>query len=196
MISDYSTLQSAVASWLHRADLAQRIPDFISLAGTRIAVDLRLSNQQKVVSGSSTGGVIALPDDFRQAQALMIPWGNTERELPLRPPAAVPTVQGASTAGYVVGNTIVVNGEDVTYRLVYFSGVPALSDASPTNWVITTYPNVYLYASLLEAMPYLRDDARINVWGAGYQNAIGALAAQDDRLRYSHSRQTVSGATP
>jgi hypothetical protein len=196
MISDYSTLQSAVASWLHRADLAQRIPDFISLAGTRIAVDLRLSNQQKVVSGSSAAGVIALPDDFRQAQALMVPWGNTERELPLRPPAAVPAVQGASTAGYVVGNTIVVNGEDVTYRLVYFSGVPALSDASPTNWVISTYPNVYLYASLLEAMPYLRDDARINVWGAGYQNAIGALAAQDDRLRYSHSRQTVSGATP
>jgi hypothetical protein len=93
-------------------------------------------------------------------------------------------------------NTIVLNGDDLDYRLVYFSGVPPLSDAAPQNWLITTYPNVYLYAALLEAMPFLKDDARINVWGAGYANAIAALAAQDDRLRYVHPRVRAAGATP
>ena len=196
MIADYASLQTAIADWLHRADLTARIPDFIGLAESRISVDLRLSNQQKGVIGTSAGGIITLPSDFRQAQALFVPWGGTERELPIRPPADVPMVQGVSTAAYVQDNTIIVNGDDVDYRLVYFSGIPALSDTATQNWLIMTYPNVYLYASLLEAMPYLKDDARINVWGAGYKNAIAALAAQDDRLRYSHPRARPCGATP
>lgn len=196
MINDFPTLQSAVADWLHRADLTARIPDFIGLAEARISVDLRLSNQQKAVTGTSVGGIITLPTDFRQAQALFVPWGGTERELPIRPPADVPKTQGVSTAAYVQDSTILVNGDDVDYRLVYFSGIPALTDDDPQNWLITVYPNVYLYASLLEAMPFLKDDGRINVWGAGYQNAIAALAAQDDRLRYSHPRARPAGATP
>lgn len=196
MIADYATLQSAVADWLHRADLTTRIPDFIGLAESRISVDLRLSNQQKAATGTSAGGTITLPTDFRQAQALFVPWGGTERELPIRPPADVPKTQGVSTAAYVQGNTILVNGDDTDYRLVYFSGIPALTDDDPVNWLITAYPNVYLYASLLEAMPYLKDDARINVWGSGYQNAIAALAAQDDRLRYSRPSARPYGATP
>jgi hypothetical protein len=55
MINDYTTLQSAVARWLARADLTASIPDFIQLAETRINQDLRTQNQQVKVSGTTSG---------------------------------------------------------------------------------------------------------------------------------------------
>jgi len=197
MLNDFATLKSAVADWLHRADLTNVIPNFIQLAEARISVDLRLSNQQKQVSGTTVSGVITLPTDFRQAEALFVPAGGTERGIDIKPPSEVATRLGLPTGAYVLNNTIVLNGsQDMAYRLVYFSGIPSLSDALPQNWLILNYPNVYLYACLLEASPYLKDDNRINVWGAGYQNAIAALAAQDDRYRFLKPRQRVQGMAP
>ena len=44
--------------------------------------------------------------------------------------------------------------------LAYVARIPALSDANPTNWVLQQAPQMYLYASLLEAEPFLANDAR------------------------------------
>ena len=53
-------------------------------------------------------------------------------------------------------------------------------------------PNVYLYASLLEAAAYMQDDDRIPIWRSGYENAMDALRRQDDYSRYSPTpRQRV-----
>lgn len=76
---------------------------------------------------------------------------------------------------WTLGNAININcNTDYPYRLVYYAGVPSLA-TSTTNWLVQRNPNVYLYATLLEAAPYIQDDDRINVWGSGYQNAIAAL---------------------
>jgi len=90
-------------------------------------------------------------------------------------------------SGYWIGgNTLYLNcNTDYAYRMVYFSGVPSLSASSTQNWLVVANPNVYLYASLLEAAAYMQDDDRIPIWRSGYENAMDALRRQDDYARYS-----------
>ncbi|HEL7630521.1 TPA: hypothetical protein UL921_002352 [Stenotrophomonas maltophilia] len=63
-IVDYATLQSSIANWLARADLANVIPDFIQLAEARINRDLRTRKMQKTIYGVSASRKITLPDDY------------------------------------------------------------------------------------------------------------------------------------
>jgi hypothetical protein len=46
-------------------------------------------------------------------------------------------------------------------------------------------PDALLYASLIEAEPYLMNDARINTWGTMYDRAISTLIRSDEQGQYS-----------
>jgi hypothetical protein len=46
---------------------------------------------------------------------------------------------------------------------------------------------VYLYGSLVQSAPYLKDDARAAVWAGLYQNAITNLNSASERSRHSGS---------
>jgi hypothetical protein len=66
-------------------------------------------------------------------------------------------------------------------QLVYYAKLAKLSNANTTNWLLTQAPDVYLYGSLLQAAPYLQDDARIPVWSELYQSGLDQLQIADDR---------------
>lgn len=102
------------------------------------------------------------------------------------------------TGYYITNNTLnVIGSDDYTYRMVYFAGVPSLTSIAPQNWLILDDPSLYLYATLLEASVYMRDDSRTQLFGTGYQTALAGLQRQDDYVRYSPSpRQRMDFITP
>ena len=51
-----------------------------------------------------------------------------------------------------------------------------LSAGTDTNWLLTNYPDIYLYGSLIESAPYLRDDQRIGLWQSEYDRRADELA--------------------
>jgi hypothetical protein len=65
--------------------------------------------------------------------------------------------------------------------LTYYAKLAKLSNSVTTNWLLTSSPDVYLYGSLLQAAPYLQDDARIQVWATLYERALNDLQTADDR---------------
>ena len=67
------------------------------------------------------------------------------------------------------------------YEIDYYAKLAKLSVSNTTNWLLTMSPDVYLYGSLLQAAPYLQDDARIQVWAGLYQRGIEALNLADER---------------
>ena len=123
-------------------------------------------------------------------------------DFPLRPESPIQSanadMRSTPKGFWISGNTLnLIGSQDVSYSMVYFAGVPSLSASNPQNWLILSAPNVYLYASLLESAPFIRDDDRINIWGSAYLNAMNALKTQDEFARYSPSpRQRVDFATP
>jgi hypothetical protein len=49
-------------------------------------------------------------------------------------------------------------------------------DSGP-NWLLTGHPDVYLYASLVETAPYLKDDSRVPVWMAELDRRLTLLGS-------------------
>ncbi len=60
-------------------------------------------------------------------------------------------------------------------EMVYRSNIPALASNS-TNWLLTLAPDVYLYGALMEAAPYIHEDARVTLWAQGYVSAVDGRA--------------------
>ncbi len=193
-ISTYAQLQTAVASWLNRSDLTTQIPDFITLAESALnrRLNLRVMTQEASLSTTVSSRTVALPTAFIEPIAL---WRLDADRVPLifRLPE---TMEICTTAGrpeyWAVDETIVFERPaDAIYSLVfrYVQGF-ALSDAAPTNWLLTNHPDVYLFATLVEAAPYLRDDNLLAVMSARLEKAISEVTDKESRSRSLASLST------
>ena len=58
--------------------------------------------------------------------------------------------------------------------MIYRQNLPSLN-ANASNWLLTLAPDAYLYGSLMESAPYIKEDNRIAVWGAGMTSALTDL---------------------
>ena len=75
----------------------------------------------------------------------------------------------------------------LTGEITYYSKIPNLTDVSPTNWLMNSSPDIYLYGSLLQSAPYLVDDSRIPVWASMYQKLVKDLEIADQKARVGDS---------
>lgn len=196
-LATYSDLKTSVASWLHRSDLTSVIPDFVTLAEQRINGDLdaRLQDTKTTLTCTVDDEAVTLPTDLiaiRHLSVMTDPIKTLKYATPDTFETAYPWDGSGIPAIYsVIGSEIhLAPTPDSAYSLdiVYKARVPALSDTNTTNWLLTTYPHVYLYAVLCESAPYLKDDGRIQVWDMKYREAIDTVNSQD---WYSGSTMTV-----
>lgn len=188
-ITTYAELQTAIADWLNRSDLTARIPDFITLAETRINRELRAREQQVIATANVDTPFFALPGDFLEFKSFRITdTGGNAYELMLATPEQI----SAALAENSVSNTprfVTIIGDqfqlwpspDQLYvgSLAYVRKVPALSDAAPTNWLLTDAPDVYLYGSLMSAGPFLRDSEALVTFKTLFDEALEAIRTAD-----------------
>ena len=78
-----------------------------------------------------------------------------------------------------------------TIEIDYYAKIAALSDAAPTNTMLTDNPDVYLYGALLEAEPFLMNDARAQIWSQAFFKAIQDIQLQDDKDSHSGNSMRV-----
>jgi hypothetical protein len=189
-LTTYAELKTSVGDWLNRTDLSTAISDFVSLAEAQIERQLR--TRQMIVRATASIGTeySAVPADFLETKSLKL---NTNPVTALQF-ETVDSLDSLSNTTYlssgkplyfsIVGGQIRVlpipDGE-YTAELVYYAKLAKLSNANTTNWLLTQAPDVYLYGSLLQAAPYLQDDARIPVWSSLYQAGLDQLQIADDR---------------
>jgi hypothetical protein len=53
-----------------------------------------------------------------------------------------------------------------------YKGKFALSVSAPTNWLLTEHPNIYLFATLVEAHSFIENVQAATLWGSRLQTAI------------------------
>ena len=183
-LTNYTELQTSIAEFLNRDDLAAKIPDFIVLAEAQMNAELRHWRMEKRATASLDSQYTAVPDDFIQpvrfsitgAQISSLSQTDSKTITDLRTANNNPS--GRPTEYSILDGSIeVYPTPDATYtlELLYYEKLDALNSGNPTNWVLTTYPNAYLYGSLLHSAPYLMEDQRINVWAQFYQKAINDI---------------------
>tara|TARA_R100001460_G_scaffold106093_1_gene153310 strand:- start:38 stop:664 length:627 start_codon:yes stop_codon:yes gene_type:complete len=193
-LTTYSELKTAVANWLDRSDLDDRIPEFIALAETRHRRDFKIRRMETRVTANTIADseYYSLPDNFVAMRNIQL---NTDPKTPLEylTPEQMDRVRGGSSKGKpkaysIIGNNIQLRPlPDGVYQIemLYFKYFTALSDSNTTNDMLTFHPDAYLYAALVEAEPYLQNDKRIQVWQGYYDRAKKDIIDSNERDRHS-----------
>ena len=189
-LSTYAELKTSIGDWLNRSDLSATIPDFISLAEAQIERTLRTRQMIVRANASFDQQYGAVPSDFLEVKSLKLTSTNPPTPLSfltidlLDEQSSSYTASGKPKFFGVVGNQLrILPTPDSTYttELTYFAKLTKLSSTVTTNWLLTSSPDIYLYGALLQAAPYLQDDARIQTWATLYERALNDLRTADDR---------------
>jgi len=200
-LTSYSELKSSIADWLNRGDLTAVIPDFISLAEAQMERKLPTQKMVKRANATIDTPFSALPSDFLSAKSLILTSTSPVRQLTfisqdeLDAKKYIYSATGKPNYFALVGNQIeVLPAPDSSYtaELTYIATLSKLSDSNTSNWVLARHPDVYLYGSLLQAAPYLRDDERVGLWSSQYQAAMEDMLLQNERAAFSQGRTAMA----
>lgn len=200
--STYSELKTEIADWLNRSDLTTKTDEFISLAEARIRRNLlRYSTRASVtVTGGAT---LTLPAACGELRSIRLDTGSPQLDYPIKIGTKEQAdelrawhsdVTGRPRVAYVLENEVVfapTPDQNYSVEIVYFDKLVALSDAAPSNDVLTNAPDVYLYGALCESAPYLRDDARVLLWDEKFTRGIAELNAMREREESSASLRPI-----
>lgn len=181
-ISTYTELQAAVAAWMHRTDLAGRIPDFIALAETRIKamLRLRLQNMEGVINTTLGVDSAPVPIGLIKVRSLSIP--DVRPEITYVTPGQYFSAFNDDRSGQPYNYTIIGGliyfgpPPDAAYsaNVVYEAEVTPLSNDDPTNIVLSKWPNVYLWGALKEAANFARNVEYEGICEGNFMAAIDA----------------------
>lgn len=193
MITDYATLKTSIANFLHRSDLTDLIPEFIADAENRIYNELRIRAMEAAYSGTTASS--ALPSGFLEWIFLYVN-DTTEQKLTRRDAEWIytnyPDRAGGGRPIFFAreGDTLIFGpAPDSTYTITgrYYKKLAALSDSNTTNWFITDAPDLLRYGALCEAAPYIGDDARIALWEGKFNQGL-------QRIKSTERRESRSGS--
>jgi len=199
-ISTYSELQTAVANWLDRDDLTDRIPEFIALAEARFNRVLRLRSMEAKYTADTVAGQrnLALPTSYIQMRNFQV---NTSplTTLSYVTPEIYDRLWGGSTSGTPKFYTILANevsfgpipGSVMEVEMLFYKKFDNLTTLSPTNTLLTDSPDLYLYGAMLEAEPFIMNDERVPLWAAALDRAVSDMQEQDNKDRHSGSALRV-----
>jgi len=197
-LTTYTELKAAVADWLLRDDLTSVIPSFISLAEADMNRTLRHWRMEASVFASMSDQFSPLPADFIEVARVTGP--NSERiELASRGDMQDMRSRSSDTSGTPTSYAL-TSGKLELYptpsasmqiTLEYVARPPALSDSKATNWVMTYHPDIYLYGTLMQSAPYLKDDERVSIWGGMYQKALQEANTASQQARFAGTNPRV-----
>jgi len=189
-LSTYTELKTSIGDWLNRADLTAVIPDFISLAEAQVERTLRTRQMIVRANASFDAEYGAVPSDFLETKSLKLTSTNPQTPLEFLSIDALDNKASEYTGsgklrffGVVGGQFRIVPTPDATYttELTYYAKLTKLSSSVSSNWLLASSPDIYLYGALLQAAPYLQDDARIQTWATLYERALNDAQTADDR---------------
>ena len=206
MISEYASLQTELQSWLwNRSDVVGRIPVFIQLAEaqmnrrlqTRLSIariDISIQGETLVVPGDFAGAVsVLLQTDPVSELSFVTPDGLALRE------NGVSNTSGNPDCYSVVGGALQffpVPSSSVAAKLIYRQRIPALSADNPSNWLLANHPDAYLYGSLMQSAPWLRNDERLPMWQQAFAQILDDIESNSDVVESLAANLTPQTGVP
>jgi len=135
---------------------------------------------------------IGLPTDFLSIRDVFIQ-GTPRTVVAYISPAIFSSNSRADESGLPVFYTMRGNEMEFapkpdsayTLQMLYYSKPTELSSTNASNEFLANYPDALLYAALLEAEPYLMNDARTTTWSSLYNQAVTRINTSDEESEFS-----------
>jgi hypothetical protein len=187
----YDNLVSTIEQYLERNDAAvvSQIPVFITLAEFEIAQQIKTLGQIEVAQGVMSIGnpIIQKPARWRKTVSMSVTSGGEKMPVFLRKYEYLTNYNAQSASGlplyygdYDYDNWFVspIPDQGYQFEVLVYQRLQPLSSTNQTNWITNNAPNAMLFGALLQAVIYLKDDAR-QIFQQKYDMAMQALKAED-----------------
>ena len=223
---NFGTLKARVAGYLNRDDLTSQIPDFITIAQRKIergdpieaaglvinpAGNYNCMRTEATGTLTSASPYLAFPTRYKDIINFWVIDDNNQYSLVKDSKAhAIELYKDLTGAAGTIDrpkifSTDWVNSRFIlrptpdttyTYYLEYYNYLAELSLDADTNWWTSNCWEILLYGALLQAEPYLVNDARAIVWAGMLKNALDGLAIAENREIFNGSPQSIKGNLP
>lgn len=185
VFADYLDLRVAVAEHVGNRNITDVMSRLTQSAEAWLNQKLRAREQITAATLTFTSGQASLPADYLEMIAV---YDSFRRPLIQGTLMDVKRVCSEYWRYAIDGSNIIIYGIDGTRDVEYYAALPTLTTSvSTTNWLLTKYPHVYLYAVGLEAAKFLRDSELIQATDALLQRAISDLKIDDDRALWGNA---------
>jgi hypothetical protein len=190
----YDNLTSLVLQYLERSDAAvvNFIPTAIMLAEFEIAENIKTLGQMIVADGTMTAGnpVIAKPALWRKTVSMTLTTAAGSKQpvylrkleyLSSYSPDVTTTGTPLYYSDYDYDHWFVAPtpSANFAFEALVYTRLTPLSSSNQTNWLTRNAPNALLFGTLKQTAPFLKDDARLQVWSQIFDTAIAALKVED-----------------
>jgi hypothetical protein len=192
-VMTYDSLVLDIQQYLERTDTetVDRIPTFIMLAEQVIASQIKFLGNLTVNTSAMVQGdpVIPKPARWHKTVSMNVSLAGVKQPVLLRkyeylreywPNQTLESVP-KFYADYDYTHWLVAPtpADDYNFEVLYYERVQPLDSSNQTNWFTIYAPQALLYGSLLQAMPFLKNDDRIPMWQAQYDLIIQTLKTED-----------------
>jgi len=188
----YDSLTSTVLQYLERRDTAvvNAIPTFITLAEFEIAEQIKTLGQLQVVESTMTAAnpVLQKPARWRKTVSMSVTVDGVKQPVYLRKYEYLknywPDTSQTSIPQYYADTDwdhwYLAPTPAVAYdfEVLYYERIAPLSSTNQTNWLTQNAPNAMLFGTLLQAMPFLKNDQR-QIFQQKYTESLQSLKAED-----------------
>lgn len=191
-VMTYDSLTSTVLQYLERRDQAtvNAIPTFITLAEFEIAEQIKTLGQLQIVESTMQAGepILQKPARWRKTVSMSVTVNGKKQPVLLRKyeylknywPDNTQTDVPAYYADTDWDHWYLAPTPDQNYafEVLYYERIAPLSSTNQTNWLTQNAPNAMLFGTLLQAMPFLKNDQR-QIFQQKYTEALQTLKGED-----------------
>lgn len=178
----YSVLLSDIASWSQRDDVSTVSPRWVTFATAAFNRDLRVPEMEARDTRILTTEFVSLPPDFLEMRAVMTADGTEMRYLAAqqfmtvidaeaRLDKPIYTIEDFQLRVYPAPTV----ASPLTVTILYYEQLAPLVNTLDTNWLLSGYPDLYLYGSLIHARAWLHDEPRLGAVKALYDEGLASL---------------------
>ncbi len=197
----FASLLGDIRSYIERGFTADsdplvynQLPRLVNMSERKLARHFKILGTQESATSTMAIGVCVYQKPDRWRQTISINYGtgpaNEQRKFlkgrslefsrrywPNQTLVAPPLYY----SDYNYDHWLILPTPDIAYpfEVMYYQLPPLLDETNTTNWVTEYAPDALLYGALLEAEPFIRNDARMALWKAQYDDALNAIKAED-----------------
>ena len=192
-VMTYDSLVNDIQTYLERTDdqTLEKIPQFIMLAEQIIAAEIKFLGNLTVATSAmvASDNVIPKPARWRKTVSMNVTVAGKRQPVLLRTyeyireywpdPAATSAPLYFCDYDYqhwLVGPTPTLA---YSYEVLYYERVQPLDSSNQSSWFTQNAPQALLYGTLLQAMPFLKNDERMPMWQSNYDKIIEVLKTEN-----------------
>lgn len=191
-VMTYDSLTSTVLQYLERRDRAvvDAVPTFITLAEFEIAEQIKTLGQLQVAESTmlADNALLQKPARWRKTVSMSVKVNGKKQPVLLRKYEYLKNYWPDSTQTDVplyYADTdwdhwfiAPTPDQDYEFEVLYYERIAPLSSTNQTNWLTQNAPNAMLFGTLLQAMPFLKNDQR-QIFQQKYSEAMQTLKGED-----------------